>query len=186
MIDFKIESNKSVSQHFNQLGYFQFAEAANFIKNLPYKRNADKNDILSVVKDKYGTCSTKHAVLAALVNENNQDIDLVLGIFKMDANYSEEVGKVLTKYNLPHIPEAHNYLSHNGVRYDYTNPTSSPKDFEDKLFTEQVIQPHQITDYKVQFHKEVLSKWVEEENLPYSLDKIWTIREECISALANN
>lgn len=186
MIDFKIDSIKPVSQYFIQLGYPQFATAANFIKNLPYQRNADKNDILSVVKDKYGTCSTKHAVLAALVAENNQGLDLVLGVFKMDANYSNAVGEILAKYHLPYIPEAHNYLMLEGTRYDYTNTTSSPKDFEDKLITEQNITPNQITDYKVQFHKEVLQKWIEEENLPYSLAEIWAIREKCIAALSNN
>lgn len=186
MIDFKIDSTKPVSQHFKSLGYTQFVTAASFIKNLPYQRNADKNDILSVVKDKYGTCSTKHAVLAELIIENNQSINLVLGIFKMDAIYSNAVGKVLAKYKLPYIPEAHNYLSYEGIRYDYTNPTSSPKDFEDKLITEQTITPNQITDYKVQFHKEVLQKWIDEEHLPYSLTQIWAIREECIAALSNN
>lgn len=186
MIDFKIDSNGIVSQYFIGLGYTKFATAANFIKHLPYQRNSDKNDILSVVKDEYGTCSTKHAILAELIAENNQSINLVLGIFKMDAGYSSTVGNVLAKYNLPYIPEAHNYLSYEGTRYDYTNPTSSPKDFEDSLITEQTITPKQITNYKVQFHKEVLQKWIEEENLPYSLAEIWAIREECIAALSNN
>ena len=186
MIDFKIDCNGIVSQYFMGLGYTQFATVANFIKNLPYQRNTNKNDILSVVKDKYGTCSTKHAFLAELIAENKQNIDLVLGIFKMDANYSNAVGKVLAKYNLPYIPEAHNYLSYEGIRYDYTNPTSSPKDFEDKLITEQNITPNQITDYKVQFHKKVLKKWIDDEQQPYSLVEIWAIREECMAALSNN
>lgn len=186
MMDFKIKSNSIVSQYFTKSGYTHFAGAAHFIKHLPYRRNINKNDILSVVKDGFGTCSTKHAVLAELIAENNQNIDLMLGIFKMDAHYSNAVGKVLAKYNLPYIPEAHNYLRYNQVRHDYTNPTSSPKDFEDKLITEKAIQTHQITDYKVRYHKEVLSKWIKEENLSYSLDEIWTIREECIAALSNN
>ncbi len=186
MIDFKIDSNGIVSQHFMQLGHTQFATAANFIKQLPYQRNTNKNDILTVLKNKFGTCSTKHAVLATLAIENNKPITLVLGVFKMDTQYSVLVGEVLAKYNLPYIPEAHNYLVQNGIRYDYTNSNSSSKDFENLLITEHTITPQQITNYKVQFHKEVLQKWIEDDNLPYSLVEIWAIREECIAKLSNN
>lgn len=184
MINFKIKNTGLVSSEFLNLNLTTFSLASQYIKQLPYHRNKDKEDKLTVLKDSYGTCSTKHALLAELVIENKQPIDLMLGIFKMDAKYSKAVGKVLEKYNLPYILEAHNYLKYKYKRYDFTNPASSPKDFEDMLITEQVIKPNQITSYKVQFHKKVLSKWIDEENLSYSLDKIWVIREECIAALS--
>lgn len=187
MIDFEIGNNGEVSQQFIELGYTRFSQAAQFIKYLPYRRNTDKKDKLAVLKENCGTCSTKHSLLAELAIENQQPaIELRLGVFKMGENYSKPVGEVLKKYNLPYMPEAHNYLAYNGERYDYTNSESSKADFENELIIEEVITPQQITDYKVAFHKKVLQQWIAEKNLPYTLAEVWSIREECIAALSVN
>ena len=40
-----------------------FEEASNFVKNLPYKRNSNKENINVIIEENGGTCSTKHAYL---------------------------------------------------------------------------------------------------------------------------
>jgi len=54
----------------------------------------------------------------------------------------------------------------------------------DNLLTEIEITPDEITEYKVRYHQDYLAKWLEDEGLPYSLDEIWQIREECIKEIA--
>lgn len=187
MIDFEIQSSAPISQAFLALGINRFVAAAHHVKHLPYQRNTDKNNPLIVLEEQQGTCSTKHALLVQLAHENQHNsIALILGVFKMGGEYSKSVGNVLAKYKLSYVPEAHNYLRYEGKIYDYTTPTSAAEDFKNDLMVEIPITPQQITDYKVDFHKQQLQRWIEEEQLPYTLYEIWAIREECIAALANN
>ena len=59
-----------------------------------------------------GTCSTKHALLADLARENRRHVALVLGIYEMDEDNTQEIGTVLDRNGLPCVPEAHCYLVH--------------------------------------------------------------------------
>ncbi len=95
--------------------------ACKHISNLPYKRNSDKNNIQCVFNDLGGTCSTKHAVLRKLALENKHpEIRLILGIFKMDSEYTFKIKNTLQKFNLNYIPEAHNYLKIEDEYFDFT------------------------------------------------------------------
>lgn len=181
--NFEITSTRKVSAHFRDLNLRTFADAADYIKNLPYKRNIDKTDELSVLKDQGGTCSTKHAVLKRLADENNYgEVKLMLGIFSMKASYSEKLLPVFEKYGIVEMPEAHNYLRIKGKAKDFT--AKNCKEFETELIIETEIQPEQITEFKVNYHKNFLQKYLEKNpQIPYDLDEFWKIREECIEAL---
>lgn len=186
-LDFSISSGRPVSDKFIELGITSFAKAAQYVQQLPYKRNSNKSDILGPLKEQQGTCSTKHALLAQLAFENKHaDIVLKLGIFRMGAKYSPAVGKVLSKYGLEFIPEAHNYLCYKGQVFDFTTPDASPDKFFDDLIVEITIDPNEITDFKVSYHKELLQKWILYTPLSFTLDELWKIREECIAALSTN
>ncbi|MBL7933751.1 MAG: hypothetical protein JNL60_17745, partial [Bacteroidia bacterium] len=90
----------------------------------------------------------------------------------------------LKKYNLEYIPEAHNYLKYKGFIIDYTGAGFSPGKYEVDLLAEKEIRPEQITDFKVAYQKEFLSSWLlEQKHIGYSLEEIWTIREQCIRDL---
>ena len=46
------------------------------------------------------------------------------------------------------------------------------------------IQPSQITDFKVEYHKNYLEKYLQQDpEIKYSLQEFWQIREECIAVL---
>lgn len=175
----------TVSGAFAQVGIHSFDEAIRYIKNLPYRRNKNKEDLLIVLTDQYGTCSTKHALLKQLAVENGwDDVHLYLGIFLMTAANTPKIAAVLDEYQLTGIPEAHNYLKVGGIIVDATNPCSTEKDFIDNLMGETKIQPNQISTYKVAFHKDFLAHWLHELHISYTLDEMWAIREECIAALS--
>ncbi len=182
MATFSIQPGKEISNQFLQRGISSFEEASSYIKALPYGRNADKHDSLCVFKDQKGTCSTKHALLKRLAEENAQnDIMLMMGIFRMNVQNTPQTKRVLSEYGLEYIPEAHNYLKYNGSVIDCT--TTKTLDFQPDLLEESIIEPEQIADYKVAYHKLFLSEWLKTSQLPYSLDEIWGIREKCIAAL---
>lgn len=184
-MDFSITSKGKVSGAFEQHGCSTFAEAIELMRQLPYGRNADKEDLLTVFADGCGTCSTKHALLKELASENGmQDLVLILCIFKMNRHNMPEVAPVLDKYALDYIPEAHNYLRAGGSIIDCTKPTFTIASYPTYIISEAEIQPSQITTYKVAYHKGVLQDWLSDNPaVPYSLDELFGIREECIAAL---
>jgi hypothetical protein len=113
-------------------------------------------------------------------NKNN----LLLGIFKMDAEYNSKIENTLIRYKLDYIPEAHNYLKINNEYFDFTLPNAKYEDIKSKLLQEIEIEFNQINSEKVSIHKEFLQNWVT-ENSEYGIEEIWKIREECIIDLQN-
>lgn len=185
--NFKIENRGEISKAFLENGISSFENACQFVANLPYKRNLNKEDLKCIFKDFGGTCSTKHAVLRKLALENEQnEVKLILGIFKMDSLYAPSISKTLETYHLDYIPEAHNYLKINDEYFDFTRHNTNYKDFKYKLLSEQEIEFNQITTDKVAIHKHFLEKWIKEEYLEFSIDEIWKIREQCILDLQIN
>lgn len=184
--NFTIQPGRPVSDLFLAKGIANFLQAAEYVHQLPYGRNTGKTDISIALKEGRGTCGTKHMALAQLAHENGQtDILLKLGIFKMSPENTHAIGNVLARYHLSCIPEAHNYLRYNGKVYDFTFPGRQPG-FEPALLTETDVQPHEVYKNKVGFHRQMLDIWITEEQIPYTLDEIYTIREECIAALSSN
>lgn len=186
--NFNIERDKGlVSDRFLAAGMIDFAAAARYIRQLPYRRNKDKTDPVCVFEEACGTCSTKHAVLRRLAAEQGQEgVQLFLGIFRMNRTNTPRVIPVLERYNLPYIPEAHNYLRIGGHIEDCTRNGSSAKDFEAELLEEQLITPEQVDAYKVTRHKAFIRQWQQETASPYSAEELWKIREACIAALSGD
>lgn len=184
--NFKINSTAEISQLFLKNDCFNFHSASEFIINLPYRRNLNKDNLATIFIDECGTCSTKHAILKLLAEENNQsDFKLILGIFRMNGNNTPKIKSVLGTYNLDYILEAHNYLKFKNQILDFTKKNSSEIDFIDDLLEETEIQPYQINQFKIGFHKNYLKNWLlQNPEIPYSLDELWKIRELCIQALS--
>jgi len=185
MKNFSIIQRKGIiSDEFISRKIADFSSACKFISELPYKRNSDKSNMKCIFDDFGGTCSTKHAVLRKLALENNHyEIKLILGVFKMNAEYTSKIKSTLEKYHLNYIPEAHNYLKIENEYFDFTKPDSDYKQFLNKILIEKEIEYDQIGEQKISFHKEFLRNWIVEENIPFDLNKIWSIREECIADL---
>jgi hypothetical protein len=161
--------------------------AGRYISSLPYARNSRPDDPLIVLCEQRGTCSTKHALLRRLAVEQNLDIALVLGIYEMAEQNTPGVGKVLRKYGLANLPEAHCYLRMAGRRIDVTRAIDqAPGKAISRFLYEEDIDPAQITDYKAVLHRRFLSKWIVANGGlgGRSLVDVWNIREECIASLS--
>lgn len=183
---FDIRAAGPVSNAFLAAGLASFTLAADFVKRLPYGRNKDKKDLLTVLKDGCGTCSTKHALLKQLADENGASgLRLMLGVFRMNSTNTPKLAALLQHYQLEYVPEAHTYLRWKNEVLDFTHPAATVCHVEEDVLTEMEIQPSQITDFKVSFHQNFLHEWLTQNpHIPYSLAAIWDIREQCIAALA--
>lgn len=165
-------------------GIRDFRVAGRHLHHLPYGRNTDRANFRLVLSEGRGTCSTKHALLAALACEQQLPVTLTLGIYQMHGRNTPGVGTILARYGLSFIPEAHCYLTYEEKRIDVTRSGIEPTEPIDDFLYEETILPSQIGEYKVDFHKRFLRSWlVETETNGYSFDELWNIREACIAIL---
>jgi hypothetical protein len=167
-------------------GISDFQMAGRYLQALPYGRTADRADFGAVLREGKGTCSTKHALLAALAHEQNLPVVLTLGIYNMHEGNTPGVGAVLTRYGLTSLPEAHCYLTYHGRRIDITRSGAEPIEPITQFLYEETILPEQIGDHKVTLHRQYMQQWVNhaETVRERSVEEMWRIREECIAALA--
>jgi hypothetical protein len=185
-LNFDIKPSGIISDCFLKHGITSFARATAFVRHLPYGRNKNKNDLTSLFTDNCGTCSTKHALLKLLADENKvPGLKLILGLFRMNRMNTPKISATLKLYHLEYIPEAHNYLKWENQILDFTNRNSKAEDFEGELIEEIEIQPYQITDFKITYHKQYLDGWLKEQtSINLSTDELWMIREQCIADLS--
>ncbi len=127
----KLVSDKNLTQLVQARGISDWQELVQVIQSLPYGRNANRHDLGLVLKENKGTCSSKHAFLKAVADENSMDVNLLIGIYKMDSANTPLIADALDDYELDFIPEAHCYLKIGEKRLDYTSSTSSFK----KIYT---------------------------------------------------
>ena len=162
-----------------------FKELIDKVKNLPYGRNANRYDFSLVLSENKGTCSSKHAFLKDFADKNEiENVKLFIGIFKMDEVNTPKLGDLLSKNNIKYIPEAHCYLKINQIPFDVTTIDSFYDKIKHDIIEEIEITPNQVSDFKVEYHKAFLKKWIKETNQNNTFEEIWRIREECISKLS--
>src|SRR5436190_7674505 len=97
-----------------------FRAAGRYLHTLPYGRTTNRADFRAVLHEGRDTCSTKHALLGVLAQEQALAVALTLGIYHMHERNTPGVGAVLARYGLVALPEAHCYLTYTGTRIDIT------------------------------------------------------------------
>jgi hypothetical protein len=175
-----------ISAEFLAVRVKDFRAAAEYVCRLPYGRNTNRLDALAVIREGRGTCSIKHALLRRLALEQDLDIVLVIGIYEMNQRNTPGVGKVLEKYGLESLLEAHCYLRSGQTRIDVTREMMlNPSERITCFIHEEEISPDQIGDYKAGVHRRFLKEWMDRTFIGTgpTLDDLWRIREECIAAI---
>jgi len=176
---FRLETSSHLGLRFRDLRTEDFRQAATYVRDLPYGRNSDRSDWGLVLAEGCGTCSTKHALLAALALEHAVDVELRLGVYLMDGTNTPGVAGVLEARGLAGLPEAHCYLAYRGERVDVTGVEA---DTVKEFLYEESIEPDQIGAYKLDLHRRFLRTWATERRL--DPERVWRVREECIGALS--
>jgi hypothetical protein len=178
---------RPLAADFTARGITDFRAAGRYLEKLPYGRTADRADYGAVLREGRGTCSTKHALLAALGQEQGVAVVLMLGIYEMHEGNTPGVGAVLSRYGLSYVPEAHCYLVYEGTRIDITRSGGESAEPIARILHEEPIVPEQIGDYKAALHRRFMREWVARESEivgALAFGDVWEIREQCIRALA--
>ena len=64
---------------------------------------------------------------------------------------------------------------------------NSNSDFEklrNDILEEISIKPNQVADFKVEYNQKFLKNWIIENQIPFTFEEIWYIREKCIQKLS--
>lgn len=181
-----LTSDGEISRLARSHGLGTFADAVHHVRSLPYGRISDRSDYRLVLGEGRGTCSTKHALLAALARENALAVSLILSVYEMTDTNTPGIGDALSKQGLLSIPEAHCYLRTGYGVIDAT--TEGPSDGAERRFLhEETISPEDIGAYKDAVHRRVLAAWLRAtDQAAFGLDAAWAAREDCIAALSRS
>jgi len=165
-------------------GLNNWSDLIEFTRNLPYGRNLHRTDFSLVIKENKGTCSSKHALLKKVADLNGiENVKLILGMYSMNNLNTPKIGNIIAKSGLDYIPEAHCFLKLNGHRIDITHNNSDIENFTKDIIEEIEITPEQVITFKVDYHKNFLKKWIDENAIQLNFERIWEIREQCIKKL---
>jgi hypothetical protein len=186
MINFPLISTEIYSSAFRELGINDFHSACQYLMKLPYGRNANRHDFLLTLTEGKGTCSSKHAILAYLADENGQkDVELIVGIFLMSAETHPKLTTFFSGKPYVCIPEAHCYLRYKGERFDYTDSSDALSRIAPKIVREQRAEPQQLVDWKPMIHRHYLEGWLKRNpQVELSVEELWAEREKAIAALS--
>jgi len=177
-------SDKSLTKQVNSFGITTWRNLLKFVKQIPYGRNSNRIDFSLILLENKGTCSSKHAFLKEIANQNDlKNIELIIGIYKMN-ELNTKIGTLLSENKVEYIPEAHCYLKIDGIRFDCTSSNSDFDEIKDDLLEEIEIEPYQVGDFKIEYHQKFIKNWLTENNSKFSFEQIWEIREQCIENLS--
>jgi len=183
----QIKGKGKISRILQEKGIFSLKEAILFLKKMPYGRNSQRENPLCILNEGVGTCSTKHGLLKLLAEEQCWDnITLILCIFKMNSKNTPKIHNILKMNKLAYIPEAHCYLQDENEKIDVTHENTDFSLIKSDILYEETIEVAQLGQYKIEFHQKYLMQWIENEEIPFSFEDIWKIREECIRTLGEN
>jgi len=184
--DRKIHGGRLISDSFRPIGIHSFREACRYVHELPYGYNSDRDDLMILFKEKMGSCSTKHAVIAALAAELGLPITRGVGIYPMTEAIVTGTDKILAEYGLPYVPMIHCFLEYADYRVDLTegNRNGKNRPIDDFLFTDRVAATISAKDEYMIYRRalsEVILKRVELNGV--DIQRILHAREQGLKLL---
>ncbi|MFY9708474.1 MAG: hypothetical protein WBV95_16475 [Desulfobacterales bacterium] len=184
-----IKASGPVSGKFLSLGISGFIDACRYVHELPYGYNSDRDDLMILFKEKLGSCTTKHAVIATLAEESGLPIKKAIGIYAMTEEIVTGAGKILDTFGLPYVPMLHCFLVYGKNRVDLTegNNNGKKRSLEDFLYTKKVI-PNISGKDEYLLYRKALSDYILIKNELKGIDLriILKAREEGLTLLKAN
>ena len=184
-----IKAAGPVSNKFLSLGINGFIDACRYVHELPYGYNTDRDDLMILFKEKFGSCTTKHAVIATLTAELGLPIEKAVGIYVMTEEIVADTGTILDKYGLPYVPMVHCFLVYGEHRVDLTegNHNGKKRSIEDFLYTEKVV-PNISAKDEYLLYRRALKNYIltNSEHKGIDLKSLLKAREEGLALLKAN
>jgi hypothetical protein len=178
-----------LSAEFQSMGIRSFLEACRYVHVLPYGYNSDRDDLMILFKEKMGTCTTKHAVIATLAAELGLPITRGVGVYAMTEAIVTGTDTILSNYGLPYVPMIHCFLEYGNYRVDLTegNRNGKNRPINDFLYTDRVAATISAKD-EYMIYRRALSEVILKRDELKSADikRILHAREEGLKLLKAN
>jgi len=187
--DKSIEAKGPISERFLSLGVESFLNACRYVHELPYGYNCNRDDLMILFKEKFGSCTTKHAVIATLASEISLPVTKAVGIYAMTEDIVAGADRILVKYKFPYVPLLHCFLVHGDHRVDLTegNANGKKRSIEAFLFTRQVIPNIPARDEYLLYRKALSESILKRREWQgVDLKKVLHAREEGLALLKAN
>jgi hypothetical protein len=138
--DAEINPVGELSIKFLDLGIKTFRGACDYVHTIDYGYNTNYDDKMIIFKEKKGTCTTKHAVIAGLAEELEIPLYKHVCIYKFTEDITTGVDEILKKFEIPYIPMVHCFLVYESYRFDLTdgNHNGKKKPIDDCIHSERV------------------------------------------------
>ena len=149
-----IMDNGPIARAFQGMGINDFHSACRYVHELPYGYNSDRDDLMILFKEKMGSCTTKHAVIATLAAEIEIAIDKHIGIYAMTEALVTGTKIILERYTLPYLPMVHCFLVFEEQQVDLSEGNQNGKNgpIDDFLYTERVGGSNPSSATKTYYH----------------------------------
>ncbi len=187
--DTPLSGSGPVSMQFRRLGIKTFHAACRWVHGLPYGYNSDRDDPMILFKEKMGSCTTKHAVVATLARELGLPIEKNVGIYAMTEDLVSGTEKILAKHDLPYVPMLHCFLVYGNHRVDLTEGNANGKNrpIDDFLFTAEVGANISAKDEYLLYRKALTGEIMKRDELKgVELKRVLQAREEGLTLLKAN
>ncbi len=178
-----------MTRTFLSMGTDTFHAACRYVNELPYGYNSDRDDPMILFKEKLGSCTTKHAVIATLASELEIAIDKHIGIYAMTEALVTGTRKILERYHLPYVPKVHCFLVFEKQRVDLSEGNQNGKNgpIDEFLYTVVVAPLISAKDEYLLFRKALSNHILRRRELENAeIRTILKAREEGLALLKAN
>ncbi len=129
-----------LSKKFLDLGIKTFKDACIYVHNVDYGYNTNYEDRMIFFKEKKGSCTSKHAVIAGLAQELNIPLYKHVCVYKLTEEITTGVDEILKKFNIPYVPMVHCFLVYDEYKFDLTegNNNGKKKHIDEYIHSEKV------------------------------------------------
>jgi hypothetical protein len=178
-----------ISAKFLSLGIKSFIQACQYVQEIPYGYNSNRDDLMILFKENKGTCTTKHAVIATLAKELNLSIEKSIGIYAMTEEMVTGTDEILKKFHLPYVPMIHCFLVCGEYRVDLSEGNNNGKNrpIEDFLYTQRV-EPNISEKAEYLLYRKTLKNLIlnRKEMKGVEITQILRAREQSLQLLKKN
>ena len=157
--DTKITPQGEISKKFIKMGISSFKEACLYVHDMEYGYNSTYDDDMILFKEKKGTCTTKHAIIAGLASELDISLKKNVGVYRFTEEITTGAQEILNKYEIPYVPMVHCFLVYNDYRFDLTEGNDNGKKTSIKEFIQtREVEPFISRKDEYMWYKKVLKE----------------------------
>ena len=126
--EFPLNPHGAICKIFLERGIKHLRQVAELIRNWPYGYpDSPLGSVLDCANLGYGTCTEKHAVVAACAMEMAVPVFKVVGIYPLDTRLVSGIAPILADFRVPFVPATHCFLIFREYRIDLTEGNCNGK-----------------------------------------------------------